>query len=104
MTDKSEHASAPTYPGDEIDLLELFQLLWSDKWLNCVITGFVAGRSVVVALMLPNIYIGSALLAPASDSGGSMPGLMQQYAGLARLAGVTLPGATRQARCSSGWR
>ena len=76
MTDTSEHASTPTYPDDEIDLLELFQVLWSGKWLISTITGFAAGLSVVVALSLPNIYTGSALLAPASDSGGSMRGLM----------------------------
>jgi len=102
MTDTSEHAAAPTYPDDEIDLLELFQVLWSGKWLIGAITGFAAGLSVVVALMLPNIYTGSALLAPASDSGGSMRGLMQQYAGLASLAGVTLPGGDEASQAQLG--
>ena len=102
MNDTSEHASAPTYPDDEIDLLELFQVLWSGKWLIGAITGFAAVLSVVVALMLPNIYTGSALLAPASDLGGSMRGLMQQYAGLASLAGVTLPGGEEASQAQLG--
>ena len=57
------------YPDDEIDLKELFMVLWGGKWLISAVTGFAAAISVVVALSLPNIYTASALLAPAESSG-----------------------------------
>ena len=40
---------------EEIDLKELFMVLWSGKWLITAVTGLAAVTSVVVALMLPNI-------------------------------------------------
>ncbi|MFZ8891502.1 MAG: Wzz/FepE/Etk N-terminal domain-containing protein, partial [Pseudomonadales bacterium] len=65
----------PATPGydsydDEIDLFELVQNLWEDKWLISAITGFAAVTSVIVALALPNIYQASTLLTPqAAESG-----------------------------------
>ena len=58
--------------------------------------------SVVIALMLPNIYTANALLAPAEQSGGGMSALMQQYGGLASLAGVSLPGGEEASRAQLG--
>ena len=84
------HSQTPF--DDEIDLKELFMVLWSGKWLITAVTGLAAVTSVVIALMLPNIYTANALLAPAEQSGGGMSALMQQYGGLASLAGVSLPG------------
>ena len=54
---------------DEIDLFELVQNLWEDKWLISAITGFAAVTSVIVALALPNIYQASALLRPQGAEG-----------------------------------
>ena len=76
--------------GDEIDLFELVQNLWEDKWLISAITGFAAVTSVIVALALPNIYQASTLLKPQSAEGG-IGGLARQYGGLASLAGISLP-------------
>lgn len=90
------------YPDDEIDLKELFMVLWSGKWLISAITGVAAAISVTVALLLPNIYTASALLAPAESSGGGLPGLMKQYGGLASLAGVSLPGGEEGSRAQLG--
>ena len=87
---------------DEIDLKELFMVLWSGKWLISAITGVAAVASVAIALMLPNIYTANALLAPAEQSGGGMSALMQQYGGLASLAGVSLPGAEDGSRSQLG--
>jgi uncharacterized protein involved in exopolysaccharide biosynthesis len=87
---------------DEIDLRELFMVLWSGKRLISAVTGVAAIASVVVALMLPNIYSANALLAPAEQSGGGMSALMQQYGGLASLAGVSLPGAEDGSRAQLG--
>jgi LPS O-antigen subunit length determinant protein (WzzB/FepE family) len=85
----------PQYPftaDDEIDLKELFMVLWAGKWLVMGVTAIAAIVSVMVALMLPNIYTSSALLAPAESTSGGMSSLMKQYGGLASLAGVSLPG------------
>ena len=87
---------------DEIDLKELFMVLWSGKWLISAITGVAAVASVAIALMLPNIYAANALLAPAEQSGGGMSALMQQYGGLASLAGVSLPGGEDGSRAQLG--
>ena len=80
------------YDDDEIDLKELFLVLWAGKWVIAGITALGGAIAVVVALSLPNIYTSSALLAPAESSNGGMSALMKQYGGLASLAGVSLPG------------
>ena len=87
---------------DEIDLKELFMVLWSGKWLISAVTGVAAVTSVVIALSLPNIYTANALLAPADQSGGGMSAMMQQYGGLASLAGVSLPGGDEASRAQLG--
>ena len=87
---------------DEIDLRELFMVLWSGKWLITVITGIAAVAAVLIALRLPNMYAANALLAPAEQSGGGMSALMQQYGGLASLAGVSLPGGEEASRAQLG--
>ena len=87
---------------DEIDLKELFMVLWSGKWLISAITSVAAAASVAIALVLPNIYTANALLAPTEQSGGGMSALMQQYGGLASLAGVSLPGGEEASRAQLG--
>ena len=86
----SEHHS--DYADDEIDLRELFGVLWDGKWWITGITAIASIIAVVVALSLPNIYQSEALLAPASSSSGGLGGLAKQYGGLASLAGISLPG------------
>ena len=84
--------AAPGYDSykNEIDLYELVQSLWEDKWLISAITGFAAVTSVLVALWLPNVYQATTLLKPQSAE-GDMGGLARQYGGLASLAGISLP-------------
>ena len=90
---------APGYDGfdDEIDLFELVQNLWEDKWLISAITSAAAVISVLVALWLPNIYQASTLLRPQSSEGG-IGGLARQYGGLASLAGISLPSGDGQSK------
>ena len=79
---------------DEIDLKELFTVLWNGKGLITGITGFAAACAVLYALWLPNIYESKALLAPNDESGsGGLAGLAQQYGGLASLAGINIGGS-----------
>ena len=78
---------------DEIDLRELFLVLWDGKVWISAITAAAAAISVIVVLSLPNIYESKALLAPKSDgSSGGLSRLAAQYGGLASLAGVNLSG------------
>ena len=78
---------------DEIDLKELFTLLWNGKLVITLITGFAAACAVLYALSLPNIYESKALLAPKDESGaGGLAGLARQYGGLASLAGINIGG------------
>lgn len=90
---------APGYDGfdDEIDLFELVQNLWEDKWLISAITSAAAVISVLVALWLPNIYQASTLLRPQSSEGG-IGGLARQYGGLASLAGISMPSGDGQSK------
>jgi capsular polysaccharide biosynthesis protein len=78
---------------DEIDLRELWNVIWRGKWIIIAITAIFAVASVLYALSLPNIYKSEALLAPAdSDQQGGLSGLSGQFGGLASLAGVNLGG------------
>ena len=49
---------------DEIDLRELFAVLWAGKAKIIVITAVFAIASVIYALSVPNQYKATALLAP----------------------------------------
>lgn len=83
-----------TMRDDEIDLRELFSVIWQGKWLIAGVTLVFAVASVVIALMLPNIYKSEALLAPASEEqgAGGLAGLASQFGGLASMAGINLSG------------
>lgn len=76
---------------DEIDLRELFSVIWQGKWLIIAITAVFAIGAVIFAIKQPNIYKSEALLAPASEEqGGGLSALASQFGGLASLAGVNL--------------
>ncbi|XBJ50434.1 Wzz/FepE/Etk N-terminal domain-containing protein [Shewanella sp. H8] len=79
---------------DEIDLRELFSVIWQGKWLIIAITFIFAVGSVLFAISQPNIYKSEALLAPADSeqSGGGLAALAGQFGGLASMAGINLGG------------
>jgi len=80
---------------DEIDLRELFAVIWQGKWLIIAITTLFAVASVFYAINQPNIYKSEALLAPAEqEGGGGLSALAGQFGGLASLAGVNLGGGS----------
>ncbi|GIU38568.1 Wzz/FepE/Etk N-terminal domain-containing protein [Shewanella schlegeliana] len=87
-----DHQFASASPADdEIDLRELFSVIWKGKWLIIAITAVFAVGSVIFALMLPNTYKSEALLAPASEEqGGGLSALAGQFGGLASMAGINL--------------
>jgi uncharacterized protein involved in exopolysaccharide biosynthesis len=75
--------------NDQIDLANLFRILWSGKWVIIAITTAASTIAILVSLMLPNIYRAEALLAPHQESNASK--LASQYGGLATIAGISLP-------------
>ena len=77
---------------DEIDLRELFSVLWAGKTKIIAITAVFAVASVIYALSVPNQYKATALLAPAQSDGGGLSGALGQLDGLASLAGVSIGG------------
>ena len=77
---------------DEIDLRELFGVLWSGKIKIIAITAIFAMGSVLYALSIPNQYKATALLAPAQSDGGGLSSALGQLGGLASLAGVNIGG------------
>ena len=74
---------------DEINLKELFSVLWKAKILIIMITSFFALSSVLYALSLSDYYKSEAVLSVAGESnlGSSLSGL----GGLASIAGINLP-------------
>ncbi|KIO36118.1 Wzz/FepE/Etk N-terminal domain-containing protein [Shewanella sp. cp20] len=77
--------------NDEIDLGELFSVIWQGKWLIIAVTAVFALGSVLFALMQPNVYKSEVVLAPASDEqGGGLSALASQFGGLASMAGINI--------------
>lgn len=85
-----ENNLATQHHDDEIDLRELFGVLWADKVKIVVITAIFAIGSVLYALSLPNQYKATALLAPAQSDNGGLSSVLGQLGGLASLAGVSI--------------
>lgn len=78
--------------GDEINLRELFDVVWAGKQKIIFITVIFAFISVIYSLSLPNQYRATALLAPAQSESSDLSGALGQLGGLASLAGVNIAG------------
>ncbi|MGX9460161.1 Wzz/FepE/Etk N-terminal domain-containing protein [Shewanella sp. A14] len=81
-------------PDDEIDLRELFSVIWQGKWLIIAITTVFAIGSVIFAVSQPNIYKSEALLVQTDPEIGvsGLAALAGQVGGLASMAGINLSG------------
>ena len=75
---------------DEIDLMELFGVLWAGRVKIIAITTLFAFVSVIYALSLPNQYKATTLLAPAQLDSSDLTSALGQFGGLASLAGVNV--------------
>lgn len=76
---------------DELDLRELFAIIWKGKWLIIAITFVFALASVAIALWLPDEYKATVVVQPnESGSDGKLASLAGQFGGLASLAGINL--------------
>ena len=79
------------YSDDELDLRELFNVLWTAKKFIIQITAIFAIGSVVYSLSLNNYYQSGSIFIARSASGNQG---LSQYSGLAAMAGITLPSSS----------
>lgn len=75
---------------EEIDLSEIFLLIWDYKIFIAFVTSFFAIGSIIYSLSIPNKYNSFALLAASSEK-ESLASNIGQFSGLAGLAGINLP-------------
>ncbi|WP_404398435.1 Wzz/FepE/Etk N-terminal domain-containing protein [Idiomarina loihiensis] len=78
----------PYSQDDEIDLRELFGIIWDGKWWIIAITFVFAVASVIYSLTLPDIYKAEATLAPTEEA--QTQGSGEEMSGLASLAGISM--------------
>lgn len=92
----SEFPGAAKTPGGvyELDLFDLWDILWSGRWLVILIGGIATVLAVVYALLAAEVYESRVVMMPADDgkSGGGLSALAGQFGGLASLAGIQLSG------------
>jgi uncharacterized protein involved in exopolysaccharide biosynthesis len=95
ITEDRASPQQQTLAAQLIDLREFIRILNAYKWLiaGFVVTGTVL--SVIIALMIPNVYRADTLLAPNEEqTGGGVSAFAEQYGGLAALAGFDLMGGS----------
>ena len=91
LKNSPQHSTVNQSVNDEIDLHELFLVMWHNKRIITAITTLFAVVAVVYALNQADIYKSEALLAPAEqEKAGGLGALAGQFGGLASLAGVNL--------------
>jgi uncharacterized protein involved in exopolysaccharide biosynthesis len=86
-----ENSAPPVAYDDEIDLWQLWETVWSGRWLIIAITSLFAVGGVTYALVAQEWWRAEVVLAPADKKGG-MSGALSQLSGLASLAGVSVGG------------
>ena len=64
---ESQQVLSPVSYDDKLDLHELFRMLWVRKWLIGGVTSSAAVIAVIVALMLPIIYVAAATVSLFQD-------------------------------------
>ena len=87
-----QEVNSKQYPDnfdDEINVLEIFNILWKAKLFIVSLTAFISVVGVIYSLSLPNIYKSKALLVPVNSS-SSISAALGGYGGLAGLAGISL--------------
>lgn len=75
----------------ELNIYELLNMLYQKKFLIIVLTTSFTILSVLVSLILPNMYTSSALLAP-SEQNNSLSSKVGGISAIAGMAGVSLGG------------
>lgn len=79
-----------SYVDDQMSLLELWRVLWQEKWLVVMITAVFVVVSITYSLTATKWYRAEVLMAPSE--GRSTQVLPGALAGLASIAGVNVGG------------
>lgn len=77
----------PAVNSIEIDIFQIFKILWNKKFFICCMTFVFTTISIVITLNMPNIYKSDALL----NSTNASSNMQSSYSSLANLAGITIP-------------
>ncbi|BEU02746.1 LPS biosynthesis protein [Agarivorans sp. OAG1] len=95
---QQHQAHSPAYfeqaAEDEIDIRELFAVIWRGKWLIVACTLVFAIGAVIFAINQPNIYRANALLAASDQESNKLSGMASQFGSLASFAGINIGGRT----------
>lgn len=75
--------------ADEIDIMTVLRIFYARRFSLLVggLTGALAG--LVLSFVVPDLYTSTVRVSPVSGAG--MSSVLQQYGGLASLAGISLP-------------
>ncbi|MEI7525273.1 MAG: GNVR domain-containing protein [Mariniphaga sp.] len=86
----TENIKRPQTNNDEIDLITLFQPIWLErkKIIKWIVIGGVIG--LMVAILTPNQYVATSILAPSGTDNSSKLGGMSGLGGLAAMAGISM--------------
>jgi len=84
---------------DELNFRELFTVILNGKWIIFSFTSLATTLAVIYSLLLPNIYESKALIAPVNPT-SSIAGSLQNYKGIAGLAGISLPASMPESNSS----
>lgn len=57
---------------DEIDLVELFLILWKRKWMIIIVTLLMTVAAAGVSMVMPKVYNITAILEPGKDADGQL--------------------------------
>jgi len=91
-------APLPYAAEDEIDLLELWAVIWKWRRMIAWLTAGVVALTVVVSLLMTNMYKAEAVIVPVGKEGTTGPSAMsrlaEQFGG---LAGISSPAGTTAA-------
>ena len=88
----NEKIQARELPMDEIDLLELWHVIWAGRYKIISISFVFAVLSVIYVLFLPNVYSSKVVLSYSETDSGGLGSLAKQYGGLASIAGIDIGG------------
>lgn len=86
----NQKGNNPVKTSDELDLAALFYEIAKGKWMIISLTGLTTIIGLIIAFNIPNMYQSRSILVN-TESSSNISRSLQNYAGLAGLAGINLP-------------
>lgn len=81
----------PSYEEDELNLIDLWRVIWDSKWLIISITVLCTGIAVTAALLTTPIYRSEVLMLPVPDENSNgQSSVIGQFGGSATLTGINV--------------